>query len=88
MNLCFVKSLIKPFFILLSIQLKINIKILPKNITDEIEIKSGVKIFELLKKLDLKPDNIIILRNNTPVPVDDILTEEQELTIIQVASGG
>ena len=84
----FVKSLIKEIFILLSIQLTIKLKILPKNILKEVEIKSGLKIFDLLKKLDLKPDNIIILRNNTPVPVDDILTEEQEFTIIQVASGG
>ncbi len=63
-------------------------KILPKNVTDEIDIKSGSKMYALLKKINLKPDNIIILRDNTPVPVDDILTNEQELTIIQVASGG
>ena len=63
-------------------------KILPKNVTDEIDIKSGSKMYDLLKKINLKPDNIIILRGNTPVPVDDILTDEQELTIIQVASGG
>jgi len=73
---------------LLSIQLKIKIKILPKNITNEIEINKGVKIFDILKNLDLKPDNIIILRNNTPVPVDDIIDDDQELTLIYVASGG
>ena len=68
--------------------MKIHVKILPKNVTDEIDIKSGSKMYDLLKKINLKPDNIIILRDNTPVPVDDILTDEQELTIIQVASGG
>lgn len=68
--------------------MKIHVKILPKNVTDEIDIKSGSKMYDLLKKINLKPDNIIILRDNTPVPVDDILTNEQELTIIQVASGG
>ena len=73
---------------MLSIQLKIKIKILPKNITNEIEINKGVKIFDILKNLDLKPDNIIILRNNTPVPVDDIIDDDQELTLIYVASGG
>ena len=73
---------------MLSIQLKIKIKILPKNITNEIEINKGVKIFDILKNLDLKPDNIIILRNNTPVPVDDIIDDYQELTLIYVASGG
>jgi len=83
-----VKSLIKGVFIWLSIQLKITVKILPQNISKEIDMESGLKMYDLLKKINLKPDNIIILRGNTPVPVDDILTDEQELTIIQVASGG
>ena len=82
------KSLIKGVFIWLSIQLKIHVKILPKNVTDEIDLECGSKMYDLLKKINLKPDNIIILRGNTPVPVDDAITEEQELTIIQVASGG
>ena len=82
------KSLIKGVFIWLSIQLKIHIKLLPKNVTDEIDLECGSKMYDLLKKINLKPDNIIILRGNTPVPVDDAITEEQELTIIQVASGG
>ena len=68
--------------------MKIHIKLLPKNVTDEIDLECGSKMYDLLKKINLKPDNIIILRDNTPVPVDDILTEEQELVIIQVASGG
>ena len=68
--------------------MKICVKILPKNATEEIDVEHGSKMYDLLKKINLKPDNIIILRGNTPVPVDDILTNEQELTIIQVASGG
>ena len=68
--------------------MKIHIKLLPKNVTDGIDLECGSKMYDLLKKINLKPDNIIILRGNTPVPVDDILTNEQELTIIQVASGG
>ncbi len=82
------KSLIKGVFIWLSIQLKIHVNILPNNISKEIVIENGLKMYDLLKKIDLKPDNIIILRGNTPVPVDDVITEEQDLTIIQVASGG
>jgi len=66
----------------------IYVKILPQNISKEIDIASGLKMYDLLKKINLKPDNIIILRGNTPVPIDDILTDEQELTIIKVASGG
>jgi len=68
--------------------LKIHVKILPMNITDEVDIESGSKMFNLLKKINLKPDNVIILRGNTPVPVDELIIKEQNLTIIQVASGG
>ena len=68
--------------------MKIHVNILPNNISKEIVIENGLKMYDLLKKIDLKPDNIIILRGNTPVPVDDVITEEQDLTIIQVASGG
>jgi sulfur carrier protein ThiS len=68
--------------------LKIHVKILPKNITKEIDIKIGSTMFHVLKKIDMKPDNVIILRDNTPVPVDESITKEENLTIIQVASGG
>jgi sulfur carrier protein ThiS len=83
-----VKSLIKDVFIWVSIQLKISITILPKNISQNVEIKSGETMAELIKKLNFLPDNIIILRDNTPVPVDDVITDDKELTIIEVASGG
>lgn len=36
----------------------------------------------------MKPDTIIMMNKNQPVPIDDPLNEEQELTIIQVSSGG
>ena len=66
----------------------ITVKILPQKISKEIDIENGSKMYDLLKKINLNPDNIIIIRGNTPVPVDDILNNEQDLTIIQVASGG
>ena len=68
--------------------MRIIVKIFPDNLTKKIELKSGLKILDLLKKINLNPDNLIVLKNNTPIPVDDILNEEQELNIIKVASGG
>ena len=70
------------------VPMKIKVKILPKNSTQEIEITTGSKVLDLLKKIQLKPDSIIVLRDNTPIPVDDVLSENQKLSIIQVASGG
>jgi len=68
--------------------MKIRIKILPDNSTKVVDIEQGSTINDLLKKIQLKPDAIIVLRNDFPIPVDDVLTDEQEIHIIQVASGG
>ena len=68
--------------------MKITVKILPENSTKKIELKSGSKVYDLLEKIQLRPDNLIVLKDNIPIPVDDILDEEQELSILQVASGG
>jgi len=67
---------------------KIKIKILPSNSKNEIELKYGSTIYDILKKIRLNPDTVIVLNNNKPVPVDDIIKNNKELTIIQVASGG
>ncbi len=68
--------------------MKISVTILPDNLLKEVEIKSGSKIFDLIKKIHLKPDTLIVLKDNKPIPIDDILSEGQKLTILQVASGG
>ena len=68
--------------------MKITVKILPENSTREINLKSGSKVYDLLKKIQLRPDALIVLKGNTPIPVDDLLDEVQELSILQVASGG
>jgi sulfur carrier protein len=68
--------------------MKIRIIILPENSTKEVDIEPGSSVNDLLMNIQLKPDAIIVLRDNIPIPVDDILTEEQELRIVQVASGG
>ncbi len=84
----FVKSLIKPFFIWVSIQLKINVKISRTNEIKEVNIENGATVLSLLKKINLKPDTIIVLNNNKPIPIDDELTNVENLTILQVSSGG
>jgi len=68
--------------------MKISVIILPNNSFKEVELKSGSKIFDLIRKINLKPDALIVLKDNKPTPVDDTLAEGQKLTILQVASGG
>jgi len=54
----------------------------------EIIVKKDSTILDLLKKLDLKPDTVIVMRDNIPIPIDETLKKDQELSIIQVSSGG
>jgi sulfur carrier protein ThiS len=68
--------------------MKIRVKLIPQNTSQEIEIQNGSTILDLLRKLNRKPDGVIVLRNKTPLPVDDIIPDDQELSIIQVSSGG
>jgi sulfur carrier protein ThiS len=83
-----VKSLIKDFFIWVSIQLKIKVRIPKTNNVREIQIKKGSTVADLLKNLNIKPDTVIAMSKNMPIPVDDTLNENQEITIIHVSSGG
>ena len=68
--------------------MEIKVKLLRTKETKKIYLETGSSVDHLLKKIKLKPDTLIVISNNKPIPVDDILNGGQELTIIQVASGG
>ena len=68
--------------------MKIKINITRTNQNREINIKPGSKIIELLDKINMKPDTLIVLKNNKPIPINEQLKENDELKIIQVSSGG
>jgi sulfur carrier protein ThiS len=68
--------------------MKIRVKLIPQNTSQEIDIKKGSTVTDLLRTIHRRPDSVIVLKNKTPLPVDDIILDDQELSIIQVASGG
>jgi sulfur carrier protein ThiS len=68
--------------------LKIKVKISRTNEIKEVNLDNGALVQSLLKKINLKPDTIIVLSNNKPIPIDDELTDGDDLTILQVSSGG
>jgi sulfur carrier protein ThiS len=51
-------------------------------------LKKKSKVENALKKINLKPDTVIILNENKPISIDEELKDGQELTILQVSSGG
>jgi sulfur carrier protein ThiS len=56
--------------------------------TRKLEFEKGLTIEHVLKNLKLKPDTVIVMSKNRPIPIDDEIKEGQELTILQVSSGG
>ena len=83
-----VKSLIKDFFIWVSIRLQVKVKRIRTKKTQNVKIKEGCKVEDLIYKLNLRPDTLIVMKNNIPIPIDSILNNNQELVIVEVSSGG
>lgn len=68
--------------------MKINVKMTKTGETKKIVLEKGSTVGDLLKKIKVKPDTIIVISKDKPIPVDDVLNEDQEILIIKVASGG
>jgi len=56
--------------------------------TKKLKFEKGLTVEHILKKLNIKPDTVIVMSKNRPVPIDDEIKDEQELIILQVSSGG
>ena len=52
------------------------------------KFNKSINIQTILKKLKLDPDTVIILKNKIPIPITTELKTEQDLTIINIKSGG
>jgi sulfur carrier protein ThiS len=68
--------------------MKIKVKILPRNVMQEVEVEHGTTVSELLKKIHIIPGPVVVLKNNVPISVDSVLNDDAELSILPVISGG
>ena len=68
--------------------MNITVKLSRNNKTKKIKLVNGSKVEDVLKKIKLKPDTVVTMYKNQPIPIDEELTDGQELTILQVSSGG
>lgn len=55
--------------------------------SEEVEIEEGKRYSDLLEKLGINPETVVIVKNGKPVPVDDFV-EEGEIIVMRVISGG
>jgi sulfur carrier protein ThiS len=54
----------------------------------KIEIHDGATGRELISKLGLMPDEVILIAGGKPVPYTEVLDDVGELKVVRVASGG
>ncbi len=68
--------------------MKITVQFIPRNTRQDVEIRQGSTVSDLLRLIKLRPDAFIVMRKNIPIPIDEILSHDEELCVLQVASGG
>ncbi len=66
----------------------ITVKLSRNNETKKVNLEQDSKVEDLLKKINLKPDTVIAMHGDKPIPIDEELTDGQEIIILQVSSGG
>ena len=68
--------------------MKIKVKLLPRNVVQEVEVVKGITVSELLQKIHRGPGPFVVLKNNVPISVDSVLNDDTELSILPIISGG
>lgn len=68
--------------------MKISVKITPGNTEKTVTMADDSRVDDLLHELDMMPDTVIVLKDDTPIPIDAQLPQDQTLHIIRVSSGG
>ncbi len=53
-----------------------------------IDVQEGSTPLDIIRRLALAPDAFLVLRDRTPIPVDEVLTDGDSVRLIRVASGG
>jgi len=64
----------------------VKIKVLPDGKILESE-KEG-KIIEILRDLGIKPDTVIVFKGKNPVPVNDKVNKDEQISVLKVVSLG
>lgn len=68
--------------------MKIQVTIFDDKSTEVLELPENSTAYEVIKRLKLQPDILIVTRNDQPIPIDEGLNDQDELKLIRVISGG
>jgi sulfur carrier protein ThiS len=69
--------------------MRIKIHVLPSRTeARSIDIDKGSTVEQMIRALGLYPDAWIPIKGETPVPLDEVLKDGDEIKLIAVVSGG
>jgi len=69
--------------------MKVTVHLLPtKKETKHLSLGKGASVEQAIRALGLFPDQWIPVRNDEPLPLDELLDDGDELKLISVVSGG
>ena len=69
--------------------MRIEIKLYPENKTTALDFKvESATVMDVLSRLNIKPDTVVVIKDNDPIPIDEDVKDGDKLKIIKVASGG
>jgi len=56
--------------------------------TESVDLPETATGFDLLRRLGLAPDAHLVVRGDSPIPLDEPLVDAERLRILSVVSGG
>ena len=69
--------------------MQVAVKSFPRGEVDKsVKIAEGSTVLDLLKKLDMRPDNWIATRDGKAIPDDSPLKDGDSIRLLSVVSGG